>query len=417
MNVQIVAHRGDSGYAPENTLEAFERAAELGVTIEFDVRVSKDGFPVIIHDETLDRTSDAVEKGLCREGKVGSMDLLTIQQVDTARWPCDRWVNHKTMRVLTLESVLSNDLFKKRNIQWLIERKAGSAKELCDVVLRCNAQDSVTFMAFESDNGWDFLDECRQILPGCKVAHLVYGSLTYHQITHLKQDRKATIVNCNHVNLTPSTVQLLKKLNLEAWAWTVDEIRRAKQLEDWGVTAVTTNYPRHMLDYEKDKEISLNEHTVEIVKLLDEEERFFLDEMHKRMIFFAGLVTTLIGATIAGYLELKDDIIGCSLLFAGPFLTCFVSYLGYKACWASYRRFLESITAQKTFSHKVGLLKYYPQRQAELVYDPDKWVGNQLKKKDNVLTVVQRLFIASVISAVGIAIALGVAIHRIYFGW
>ena len=55
----IIAHRGASGYAPENTMAAFELAERLGADfIEFDVRMSKDGELVIIHDETVDRTTN-----------------------------------------------------------------------------------------------------------------------------------------------------------------------------------------------------------------------------------------------------------------------------------------------------------------------------------------------------------------------
>ena len=55
----VWAHRGASGYAPENTLEAFQKAVEMGADgVELDVQLTKDGELVVIHDETVDRTSD-----------------------------------------------------------------------------------------------------------------------------------------------------------------------------------------------------------------------------------------------------------------------------------------------------------------------------------------------------------------------
>ncbi|HEY0777135.1 MAG TPA: glycerophosphodiester phosphodiesterase family protein, partial [Gemmatirosa sp.] len=55
----VVAHRGDSAHAPENTIESFERAVSLGAhALEFDCRVSADGVAGVVHDETLDRTTD-----------------------------------------------------------------------------------------------------------------------------------------------------------------------------------------------------------------------------------------------------------------------------------------------------------------------------------------------------------------------
>ena len=57
--IKVWAHRGASGYAPENTMAAFEKAVELGADgIELDVQLTKDGELVVIHDETIDRVSD-----------------------------------------------------------------------------------------------------------------------------------------------------------------------------------------------------------------------------------------------------------------------------------------------------------------------------------------------------------------------
>ena len=66
-NVQITAHRGASGYAPENTLSSVKKALEIGVDrIEVDVQQTSDGVVVLLHDKTLDRTTDS-------KGKVGKM--------------------------------------------------------------------------------------------------------------------------------------------------------------------------------------------------------------------------------------------------------------------------------------------------------------------------------------------------------
>jgi glycerophosphoryl diester phosphodiesterase len=76
----IIAHRGASAVAPENTLAAFARAMDDGADgIEFDVRLSRDGVPVVIHDETLRRT------GL-REGAVAKMDAKQLGKVDAGSW-------------------------------------------------------------------------------------------------------------------------------------------------------------------------------------------------------------------------------------------------------------------------------------------------------------------------------------------
>ena len=72
----VIAHRGASGFFPENTLLAFRKAIEVGAdALEFDVRVTEDGIPVVIHDSTVDRTTDGV-------GVVSEMTLAAMTEFD-----------------------------------------------------------------------------------------------------------------------------------------------------------------------------------------------------------------------------------------------------------------------------------------------------------------------------------------------
>lgn len=75
-----IAHRGASGYAPENTFAAFNKALELGFDyIEFDIRISRDGQFVVMHDETVNRTTDG-------EGYVKDMSVSELKQLDAGSW-------------------------------------------------------------------------------------------------------------------------------------------------------------------------------------------------------------------------------------------------------------------------------------------------------------------------------------------
>src|SRR5690348_16428729 len=76
----VFAHRGASAYAPENTLAAFELALEQGAAaIEFDVKLSADGHIVVIHDRTVERTSDG-------SGRVNRLPLAALQKLDAGSW-------------------------------------------------------------------------------------------------------------------------------------------------------------------------------------------------------------------------------------------------------------------------------------------------------------------------------------------
>ena len=93
----VVAHRGANAYAPENTLASFRLAAEQGAdAIEFDVRATADGHLVVIHDASLERTTD-------RDGEIGSLTLAEIRRADAGGW---RGPAFRGERVPTLEEVL-----------------------------------------------------------------------------------------------------------------------------------------------------------------------------------------------------------------------------------------------------------------------------------------------------------------------
>ena len=95
--MKIYAHRGSSGTHPENTLAAFEEAARLAIHgVELDVHLSKDGRLVVIHDETIDRTSNGVVY-------VKDLTLADLRAYDYPKWLMLSW---ETITIPTLEEVL-----------------------------------------------------------------------------------------------------------------------------------------------------------------------------------------------------------------------------------------------------------------------------------------------------------------------
>lgn len=93
----VVGHRGAMGYRPENTLPSFEHALELGAEcVEFDVHLSRDGVPVVIHDESVDRTTNG-------HGQVRDLTVAELQQLDAGAWFDPRYAG---ARIPTLDEVL-----------------------------------------------------------------------------------------------------------------------------------------------------------------------------------------------------------------------------------------------------------------------------------------------------------------------
>jgi len=97
--VKVIAHRGFSSKYPENTIIAFKKATEIGVDeIEFDVKLTKDGYCVIIHDETLERTTNG-------KGKINEVTLREIRKLDAGDWFSP---DYKGIKIPTLEEAIEN---------------------------------------------------------------------------------------------------------------------------------------------------------------------------------------------------------------------------------------------------------------------------------------------------------------------
>ncbi len=136
MSFLKIGHRGARGYEPENTIRSFEKALSLGVdAIEFDIRASKDGEIVVIHDATLDRTTNGV--GFVRNHTLAELRELNVGQSE---------------RIPTLAEVLEK--FGKRTIINIEIKETGLAKQVLDLVRKYELADSVIVSAFSKDDNY-----------------------------------------------------------------------------------------------------------------------------------------------------------------------------------------------------------------------------------------------------------------------
>ena len=231
--VLVVAHRGNSRAAPENTLPAFESAVRLGVDmVELDYHHSADGVPVAFHDEELDRRTDACAVWGETKIPLASRSLAELKQLDAGRWFDARFAG---TRIPTLEEAIDTIL---SGALPLIERKAGDAATFVQLVRRRGDQSRLAVMAFD----WEFLADCRRLMP-----ELVLGALGEHQLDARQLDEisalGAAFVGWNNEHLTQEMIADVHERGLQAWVWTVDDAARARQLIDFGIDAITSNVP------------------------------------------------------------------------------------------------------------------------------------------------------------------------------
>jgi len=123
---KIIGHRGAKAYAPENTLASFHAAADLGIEwVETDVKLTKDGVPIIFHDDDLSRCTNG-------SGLVAETDFKTIQELDAGMWFGDSFMGEK---IPSLEDALNVIIDRGLGLNLEIKPCAGREKETAEVAL------------------------------------------------------------------------------------------------------------------------------------------------------------------------------------------------------------------------------------------------------------------------------------------
>jgi len=227
----IIAHRGDSSRAPENTLAAFR----LGVgaksdLVELDYFHSADGIPVVFHDKDIARTTNA--------GRKLAIESLTLKQLKT--YDAGSWFDPRfsTEKIPTLEEAL--ETIQAGSIT-LIERKGGDAATLITLLKKKKLLDQVIVQAFD----WDFLTDCRRLSP-----EVILVALGGKALTEAKLDQIAKIgvqgVGWDHAKVGRPQVHAVHQRGWKLFVYTVNDTRRAARMLEFGVDGLITNHPLTM---------------------------------------------------------------------------------------------------------------------------------------------------------------------------
>jgi glycerophosphoryl diester phosphodiesterase len=236
-NPIIIAHRGASAYAPENTLAAFEKAIEMGaMVIETDVHQTKDSVVVIMHDLSVDRTT--FRKGLIKE-----MDLNTFKNCKV------RIKNGCTSDYPpTLEEAI---IAINGRCKLLIELKKGNSyypnieKHIVDLIAKYNAQSWIsTIHSFEKEPLMNISKRDSSI----NLQKLIVFNLPLVSFNFDKHFNKDNFKNWEGVNVyykfcSKRVIRKIHKLGKTVYVWTVNNPRKARKLAKRGVDGIITNKP------------------------------------------------------------------------------------------------------------------------------------------------------------------------------
>ena len=222
--VLSIAHRGNSLFAPENTAAAFAASQSKADLVETDVRVSSDGYLVLMHDATVDRTTDGT-------GAVSGKTLAQLKLLDAGSWFAPEFAGQ---RILTMEEMITNTLPFAIP---LIEHKAGSAAAYVNEFERIGTITNIVVQSFD----WNFLAGVHALNPSIPLCALGSGALNVPTLMTITNSG-ATTVAWEKSSVTAAEVNLVHSWNLKLFVWTVDgpEINNFIQL---GVDGIISNDP------------------------------------------------------------------------------------------------------------------------------------------------------------------------------
>jgi len=233
-NVYIIAHRGASGYAPENTMASFEKAVELKADyIEMDIQMTKDGELVVFHDFDVSRTTNG-------SGAIKNFSLKDLKELDAGSWFHSTF---KSEKIPTLKEVLS--LYKHR-IGLLIELKdpvhypqveEKLAQELIKAKLHKCKDHSIIVQSFDPLS----IQKFHQILPEIPTAILTTSILSRKSLSNVSSF--CQYVNPHFLSVSPHYVKELKEKELNSFIWTVNHIEDFKKITKYDINGIITDYP------------------------------------------------------------------------------------------------------------------------------------------------------------------------------
>jgi glycerophosphoryl diester phosphodiesterase len=219
----VVAHRGSSGTAPENTLSALRQALSSGaVMCEVDVHTTRDGQLVIMHDPDVSRTTNG-------EGRISEMDLADIRRLDAGSWFGPEFAGEP---VPTLEEAIAA---LGQSMDICIEVKNADPSQVLDRVLsRRFLSRSIIF-----DFNHDRLYAARNLEPGLRTLAL---GVQEANLSSLETDL-LDAAGAAYSQTTPDLVDSVHDMDLALFVYTVNQEDQMRQLVEWGVDAVITNFP------------------------------------------------------------------------------------------------------------------------------------------------------------------------------
>lgn len=237
--VSNVAHRGATAYTPENTIAAFDLAVDMKADyIEIDVQRSKDGELVLIHDTTVDRTTDGT-------GKVGDLTLEQLRSLDAGSWKGEQFAGEP---IPTFEEILDHYHGK---IGILIELKApelypGIEEQVAAALIERNLHKPQNEKIIIQSFHFESVKKMDQLLPKVPIGVLTSNRADTTLEALQEFSTYADWFNPSYGIVTEELVNQVHSLGMQIGSWTVRSQEAADFLFEMGVDAIISDYPDYV---------------------------------------------------------------------------------------------------------------------------------------------------------------------------
>ena len=243
----VFAHQGAENLWPSNTLFAFQHAAEMGADVlDMDMHMTKDGVLVLMHDETVDRTTDGT-------GAIRDLTLDEVKRLDAGyRFSTDGDATYpyrgQGLSVPTLEALFKAFPDKRFGIEIKQTEPVATAQRFCALIRQYNMQDNVLVSSFRQENMAAFRAECPEVATSATENEV---RLFYVFFRLGLSDLLTPVYNSFQVPeesggihlLTPQFVAAARRRGLAVQPWTINETEDLKRILALGVDGINTDNP------------------------------------------------------------------------------------------------------------------------------------------------------------------------------
>lgn len=242
----VIAHQGGDGVWPGETMLAYQNSANLGVDVlEMDIHITADGSLILMHDETVDRTTDGT-------GEIESMTLAEIKKLDAAYdWSPDEGQTFpyrgQGISTTTLEEVFAAFPDKRMTIE-IKKTNTSMAKPFCNLIRKYHMQEKVLVASFHDERLKDFRAECPEVATSSAKNETTvfvlmtkaflggYYSPKFNSLQVPEESGGITV-------MTPGFVRAAHARNLAVEPWTINDEETMRKFIAWGVEGIITDRP------------------------------------------------------------------------------------------------------------------------------------------------------------------------------